>query len=533
VTRARSDLAWKLALALGTAALVALRMRDGTGNVIDDAYMTLRNAKQLALGNGLVYNAGEPCLGTTTPLYALLHGAVGALVGAERIPWSAVLGNALADALAFWLIATWIAEAARSRVVGLASAALYAFSPRAVEFSTCAMEAPLYTLFILATLREASRGDEARAGLAAGLAQVCRPDGGLVGAVALAFLWLRKRSFPARYVAVGAAVVLPWLLYALAVFPHGPIPQSLIAKSHRPWAVPPDQGALAIALELAAWGPGRLVWVVGRWLVSGVALPVAYLAALPAIALALLGARTLDARGRREGSLLLAFLGLYAALFAAGNPLMLGWYQVPIEALVACLVPAAVARLVRDRAPAGALPGRASWPARALLAFFVGAHLFWAVALRDREMAISNIYLRERWDKTRERTYFACADRLVRALPHDAVVQASENGVLGWAWPGRMLDTVGLDTPGAEKYYPLPPGALRQWNMGVPAQLVLDMKPDAFVTLEIFVRETCLEDAGFRAAYELDEKLSDLSSTMYGSRGLLVFRRRARSEKPN
>ena len=88
-----------------------------------------------------------------------------------------------------------------------------------------------------------------------------------------------------------------------------------------------------------------------------------------------------------------------------------------------------------------------------------------------------------------------------------------------------MLDTVGLDTPGAERYYPLAK-PLTVSNMAVPPSEIVDMKPDCFVTLEIFVRETCLDDPAFRAVYVLDEKLSDQNVSMYGSRGLLVFRRK-------
>src|SRR5207248_1281819 len=122
--------------------------------------------------------------------------------------------------------------------------------------------------------------------------------------------------------------------------------------------------------------------------------------------------------------------------------------------------------------------------------------------------------------------YFACADRLRAVVPPNATVMASENGVVGWALEGRVLDTIGLITPGAERFYPVPSAQI-EGNMAVPPALVLTMHPDYFVSLEVFIRRSCLVDPGFQATYVLDESLSDRSQNTFGSRGLLVFRHRS------
>ena len=52
-------------------ALAALLLRITVGPLmIDDAGITFRYARNLALGQGLVFNRGEHVLGTTTPLFA-------------------------------------------------------------------------------------------------------------------------------------------------------------------------------------------------------------------------------------------------------------------------------------------------------------------------------------------------------------------------------------------------------------------------------------------------------------------------------
>jgi len=89
---------------------------------------------------------------------------------------------------------------------------------------------------------------------------------------------------------------------------------------------------------------------------------------------------------------------------------------------------------------------------------------------------------------------------------------------------GRVLDTVGLVTPGAERFYPIPASQF-VIDYAVPPQLVLAMRPDFFVSLEVFIRRSCLVDPAFQAAYAVDESLSDRSQSTFGSQGLLVFRR--------
>lgn len=84
---------WPLAVAIGC--------RDALN---DDSYITLTYAKNLAHGNGFVYNHPPATLGTTTPLFAL---SVGAL--ARVLPWAdvshlAVYLNALCWAGTAWLV---------------------------------------------------------------------------------------------------------------------------------------------------------------------------------------------------------------------------------------------------------------------------------------------------------------------------------------------------------------------------------------------------------------------------------------------
>jgi hypothetical protein len=507
----RAVRAYRVVLGIAIITVLAVRLREGTGNIIDDAYLTLRDARNVAQGAGVVYNAGETVLGTTTPLFALVYGAIGAVVGVDWIPLSAVLGNALADVLAVLLLVRWIGRAASSPLAGLAAGVAYGLAPRAIEYSSGGMEAPLYTLLILITLYEAARGHQWTSGAVAGLAIVCRLDGALVGLVALVWLAVARRRVPWRFVLIATIVAAPWLVYASRVYPWGPIPQSIIAKAHRPWLIGPADALSHLVIQLAAAA-------IGRPLVAGAAILgervgrtngflgiATTLAVASNIGLLLVGARRLGS----DGMILLGFGVAYAALFAVGNPLMLGWYQVPLEAILAALFAGAAAAIPSIRVRHAALAALVAVPIVTLL---VG-----------RDTWMSRV-LHEHWDKRREAAYFATAERLRPVLTQGATVMGSENGALGWGLRGRVIDTVGLITPGAERFYPIPASQLAI-DYAVPPQLVLAMRPDFFVSLEIFIRQSCLVDPAFQAAYAVDESLSDRSQSTFGSQGLLVFRR--------
>ncbi|MFP6641670.1 MAG: hypothetical protein VCC04_15605 [Myxococcota bacterium] len=66
-----------LALTLAVTLMLGLRFVD---YAYDDAYITYRYARNLAMGHGFVYNLGQDFLGTTTPLLTLLLAGASALL---------------------------------------------------------------------------------------------------------------------------------------------------------------------------------------------------------------------------------------------------------------------------------------------------------------------------------------------------------------------------------------------------------------------------------------------------------------------
>jgi len=120
--------------------------------------------------------------------------------------------------------------------------------------------------------------------------------------------------------------------------------------------------------------------------------------------------------------------------------------------------------------------------------------------------------------------YYAQVGRvLAPQLSATSVVAAGDVGALGYFSNARILDTVGLMSPEATAYYPLDP-SLYTISYAIPTQLILNQKPDYVVFLEVYGRLGLLQDAQFINEYQL---IQQIDTDIYGSRGLLVYQRRA------
>ena len=102
---------------------------------------------------------------------------------------------------------------------------------------------------------------------------------------------------------------------------------------------------------------------------------------------------------------------------------------------------------------------------------------------------------------------------------------AGDVGVLGFYTNDKILDTVGLNSAQAMKYYPLDP-KYYTINYSIPPRLILDSLPDYIVILEVYGREGLLKDPQFWQDYRLVQKIP---TDIYGSDGMLIFTRKSKS----
>jgi hypothetical protein len=362
------------------------------------------------------------------------------------------------------------------------------------------METSLFVLMALAALTLAAGGKHLL--LAAGLGGVAtfvRPEGGLLAVAIVTWTFVTRRN-RTLHALIGAA--LPMALAGAAIFVRygSPLPNSVAAKqvAYQP-AWPLENGvALLVQAGLPGWSTYLLV-----------VLPSAI-----ALALVLLGLGALVDLARRAGPWLssrgvswqpfagfaVLYLAFYVVVGLRGVRLF-PWYLVPIEPFYLLAAAAGLARL-------GA--GRTS-----MLALVVVAWQLPAIDWRQPFMPLGE-------DLGREQLYLDIGHGLAESLPSSAVIAAPEIGALGYASNLRVLDTVGLISPAALPYYPLPAELLVTDN-AIPPRLIADRQPDAVVTLDAFAQRSLLPDPAFQRDYRLE---AAYPAAVWQSHELLLFLRR-------
>jgi hypothetical protein len=465
---------------------------------IDDAYITFRYARNLADGLGLVYNAGEWVLGTTAPLWALLLGA-GYRLGLTDLPWLATGISALCDAASAALLVLLARRLGwpplGAALVGLA----WALNPMSVGFATGGMETSLFVLLSLGALTLVASGRNlVVAGALCGLATVVRPEGALLAAVVLAWTWWSHRR-QTLVVAVGAGVPILATGIALMARYGSPLPHSVAAKQVAYLPAWPLENAAALLIQAGL--PGWSTYLLA-------ALPTAGALAIVAVGLATL---VVLARGgigqlQRQGAAwqpFAAFALLYIAFYVVmgfRGVRLFPWYLVPVEPFYLLAAAAGLARL-------GARRG--AWVAASLVLWQLPA-----VNWRQPIMPTGE-------DLGREQLYLSVGHDLAASLPANAVLAAPEIGALGYASNLRVLDTVGLVSPAALPYYPLPADQFVT-DSAIPARLISDRQPDVVVTLDAFAQRSLLPDAAFQRDYQLQ---AEYPANVWQSQELLVYRR--------
>jgi hypothetical protein len=490
-------------------AVVALAARLLTGpHAIDDAYITFRYARNLAEGLGLVYNPGEWVLGTTAPLWAILLGG-GYKVGLTDLPWLATTLSALCDAASaallvqFGLRMGW--RPLGAALIGLA----WALNPMSIAFATGGMETSLFVLFSLVILGLAARGsllplaaamgsNLPLAALLAGVATLVRPEGVLLAAVVVGWTWLTHRR---QIWLTLLASATPIALGALAIFLRygNPLPHSVAAKQVAYQPTWPFENAVALLLQAGL--PGWSTYLLGQLpAAAGLAL-----AGLGLIALVELIRRAVPLVQQRSLPWLpfAGFATLYIAFYVTvglRGVRLFPWYLVPIEPFYLLGAAAGLARL-------GAL--RSS-----LLAALLVLWQLPAIDWRQPLLPIGE-------NMGREQLMLDVGYGLAESLPSTAVIAAPEIGALGYASNLHILDTVGLVSPAALPYYPLPREQVLTDN-AIPPRLIVDLQPDVVVTLDAFAQRSLLPDAAFQRDYRLERSYP---ASVWQSEELLMFRR--------
>jgi hypothetical protein len=386
------------------AAAAAARLSVGT-HIVDDAYITMRYSRNLAAAGAMSYNPPDAVLGTSTPLWTWIL-AAGELAGVAPEKTSVVTAF-LADTASIVLILT---SPAGHTLAAIVSAATIAAWPGYVTYAVSGMETSLYVLTIVGFAAALSRGGTSLAAAAASLAALCRPDGALL--VVLGTVWTfvaGSRRAALRFALVAALLCAPWSVYAFVQF-GSIIPASVSAKASAadPWV---------LSLQN-----------LGAYFLRGIYAPITILACAGPLL---------------ESSRFFRVWSIWAwsylvAMTAANGFTHFPWYFVPLLPIYT-----GAAAMTLERVWNLSRQGRADtvlstpWVR-------VAVTLLLSVALLTR-MPSLKAYL----DETavgREKLYASVAAELAGVDGH-CTVAATEIGTIGYYYPGRVLDLVGLVSP--------------------------------------------------------------------------------------
>jgi arabinofuranosyltransferase len=218
-----------LALAIGLFLLKTRQLAGGLGLEafpLDDSWIHMQFARNLAEGHGFSYNPGVPVSGSTAPLWTLALGGTFAMLGshpglAKILGIAATLGTA-------WLAGRLALIWTDRRDVALLASVLVALAGPMVWGALSGMEVALAALLVTAALVLHARGRAGAAGVTLGLAALARPE----AAVLLPLCWLAGPLTGRRALRWGlpvAGFLAPWVVFNLATT-GGPLPATAAAK---------------------------------------------------------------------------------------------------------------------------------------------------------------------------------------------------------------------------------------------------------------------------------------------------------------
>jgi len=505
VRRCRDDLL-VVAAALIPLVLFVARERQiagGAGLPLDDSWIHLHFARNIADGAGFSFNPGTPVAGSTAPLWTCLL-AAGAVVASPSLGMVKVLGIATTLGAVLLTRRAALAWGARADVALAAAVALLWMGPIAWG-ALSGMEVSLAALLVAAALLAHARERHALAAAGAALAVLARPEAFLLIPL---FVFARPVTLPrfTAFALVTIAALTPAVLFS--VWTTGTLyPATATAKV---------EGGL-IGWLGGVHEPAALTWVRRPWafLTEWIAwLAVTHWLLPPALAasLVLVCRRT----GRALGVIALALLAhpIGMALLAPyrGPAFQEGRYSIHLLPLAAVVVAVAVSAVLgaavcpetpRDAGtPARGAVSRASW-GRGL------AVLWLAIAL----VTLAPAATRYGWAVQNINAMQVHLGHWVDAhLPKTARLAVNDIGAIAYFSRREIIDLMGLVTPAIIPYR-------RQGESGV-MQYVTEVCPDYVIIFPAWFPRLAARTETLEAIYRVRLERNEVA----GAAEMVVYR---------
>lgn len=493
---------------------------------IDDSYITYRYARNIIAGNGFTFNPGEHVLGTTTPLYTLTLTAVGSVFGGEFAPFPMIswILNAILDGIACLILYRLGILIATERV-GIFSALIWAIAPFSVTFAIGGLETSLFILLLILSVYYYLTDQPIIYWLCAFFIILTRPDSLILILPLVFFILILKskhiflRIFP---IIIGSIPFVAWIIFSYSYF-GSPIPNSLLAKSVA-YSLPDNAAFIRLLQHYLTPFNEQYTFPPGLLYFGLLTLPAMYIIGSLAII-----------RKDHSSIPLVIYPILYFLIFSIANPLIFRWYLTPplplyiltlltgLEIILSRFFKYLSGRLsqIYERKNKPIWIKHETILNNAITLILILPFVFTGKAwVFSHDHGISTPAPEMAWVKLEEIYQKASVDLLENTTPED-LIAAGDVGVLGYFTGRDILDTVGLNSPIASNYYPLPEKSY-VINYAMPTELILDQLPQMVIFLEVYGRETLLRSPEFHNNYVL---LKKYSTDLYGSDGMLIYQK--------
>lgn len=428
----------------------------------DDAYIHMRIAHNMIETGHPYFNLDQPVMVTSSPLWTIFLVLNELLFGSRNTLW---IWNALFVALAAtasYQIA-WSHVSSLSRRQKLAALVLPVTMLAILNNSYFGMETPFAILLLLLASVAFLRASHWALPLLA-LAALTRYELGLpLALVGLVCLWKRKAlSYGAGPAATILAAFGVWLLREF----HTILPSAIAAKS-RVYSLTTSDSFDRLLPHPSFVGDFRISFVFLALLLTGVWL------------IDLVRHRECREPVRIAALALICCGTLLGLIYVTGKTFIFPWYVALVWGPV--LVGFFLMTIVEHSKPRRILA--------LVLAFTFFLDYLYVFPVRDAEAA-----LRDRSpglpvlnESRRVHVYLAVGALLHKVCPNSELL-TSEIGGLGYSFQGSIADGVGIASPDALKYHPMPiPQARSRPDLGaIPPQFVWDRSPDLIVTYDIY-----------------------------------------------
>ena len=196
----------------------------------DDFYITFTFARNLGQGRGFVYNGGDPVLGTTTPLLAMLLALVYRLLPQLPIPMAAILLGGGGWITSAWFLYLMLYQARANRfVVVFASSAMVLWGGGGWTRFWLGGEQVLFFALLIGVIYCITINQDLLAGaLIAGLF-LTRGEGILLLPIAIGYIAWSRRHFPYQLLLGFLIPFVLWSWYSYKEF-GALFPDTLAAK---------------------------------------------------------------------------------------------------------------------------------------------------------------------------------------------------------------------------------------------------------------------------------------------------------------